>query len=136
MSEPVYNLPDNPTYSETIRRLCDSDPASASRTFNPLIEAILENIHFVMLRMDALAAGANRYVAAVRPRAAGKPDYGLGGGGEDGGSVALLAGPYTGTSQAGVVVSGVLYDARNLGFDGEAVPDGTILIKMEEKKNG
>jgi len=85
---------------------------------------------------DPNAHAAQRHVVTVRPRAAGKPDYGLGGRGEDGGSVALLAGPYTGTGQTGVVVSGVLYDAKNLGFDGEAVPDGTILIKMEENKNG
>ncbi len=136
MSEPVYHLPVNPAYSEAIRRLCDSDPASASGTFNPLVEAILENIHFVKLRLDALAAGSNRYVVAVRPRAPGKPDYGMGGGGEDGGSVALLTGPYTGTTEAGVVVSGVLYDAKNLGFDGEDSPDGTILIKTEENENG
>ncbi len=130
MSEPVYELPENPSYSEAIRKLRDSDPASASGTFNPLIAAILENIHFVKRQLDALAAGAGRHVVAARPRAAGKPNYGLDG------SVALETGPYTGTAAVAVAVSGVLYDAKNLGFDGESNPDGTILMKTEENKNG
>lgn len=77
-------------------------------------------------------------VVAARPRDPGKPDYGVGGGGEDGGevSVALKAGPYTGTSEVGVVVSGVLYDAHNMSTHGDTAPDGTILIKTEEKENG
>ncbi len=78
------------------------------------------------------------YVAAVRPRDPGKPTYGLGGGGDGGGkvSVALEAGPYTGKTEAGVVVSGVLYDANNMSTHGDTAPDGTILIKMEAKENG
>ncbi len=78
------------------------------------------------------------HVVAARPRTPGKPTYGLGGGGDDGGgiSVALETGPYTGTTEAGVVVSGVLYDAKNMGTNGDTVPEGTILIKTEEQRNG
>ncbi len=80
----------------------------------------------------------SRYIAAVRPRTPGKPAYGLGGGGEDGGgsSAVLETGPYTGTTEAGVVVSGVLYDAKNVSTRGDAAPDGTILIKTEEQEHG
>ncbi len=75
-------------------------------------------------------------VTAARPRDPGKPDYGVGGGGEDGGSVVLETGPYTGETEAGVVVSGILYDAKNMSTHGDTAPDGTIIIKTEEQKNG
>jgi len=75
-------------------------------------------------------------VAAVRPRDPGKPDYGAGGGGNEIASVALETGPYTGGTEAGVVVSGVLYDAKNMSTHGDTAPDGTILIKTEEQENG
>ena len=70
----------------------------------------------------------------TRVRDPDKPTYGLGGGGDDGGdqSVALKVGPYTGTAEISVVVSGDTYDAENLGFDGENDPDETIIIKTEE----
>ncbi len=103
-------------------------------TFDELREALTAAI--ADHDADQTAHSARYRVVAVRPRDPGKPDYGLGGGGEDGGSVALLAGPYTGATEAGVVVSGVLYDAKNLGFDGESSPDGTILMKTEEQENG
>jgi len=78
------------------------------------------------------------HVIAARPRDPSKPDYGMGGGGEDGGeiSLALETGPYTGTTEVGVVVSGVLYDAHNMSTHGDIAPNGTILIKTEEKENG
>lgn len=38
-----YNIPENPVYSEEIRRLKNSDPASADPTFNPLISRLIEN---------------------------------------------------------------------------------------------
>ncbi len=87
---------------------------------------------------DPNAHAAQRRVIAVRPRDPDKPDYGMGGGGEDGGevSVALKVGPYTGEREAGVVVSGVLYDAENMSANGDTAPDGTILIKTEEEENG
>lgn len=40
----LYIIPENPEYSEMIRKLQDTDPASASETFNPLVERLVENI--------------------------------------------------------------------------------------------
>ncbi len=72
----------------------------------------------------------SRRVIATRIRDPSKPTYGLGGGGDDGGerSVVLETGPYTGTTEAGVVVNGVLYDALNMSAHGDTAPDGTIII--------
>lgn len=38
-----YNIPENPVYSAEIRRLENTDPASADPTFNPLISRLIEN---------------------------------------------------------------------------------------------
>jgi hypothetical protein len=54
MGEQIYPMPDSPAYDEELRALKDSDPASASETFNPLIEKMVENTHFVKKRTDAL----------------------------------------------------------------------------------
>lgn len=59
--EETYVIPENPEYSESIRKLQDSDPASASATFNPLIEALIGNIHYLYLKLNA-----GRQVLAVR----------------------------------------------------------------------
>jgi len=89
-------------------------------------------------QLPPLLTAARRHVIAARPRDPSKPGYGAEGGGEDGGevSVALETGPYTGITEAGVVVSGVLYDAGNVSTHGDTAPDGTIIIKTEEKENG
>lgn len=81
---------------------------------------------------DLNAHDAQRIVVATRLRDPEKPTYGLGGGGDDGGEAILKTGPYTGRTEAGVVVSGVLYDAKNMSTHGDTAPDGTIIIKMEE----
>lgn len=61
-----------------------------------------------------------------------KPTYGLGGG-EDSGAAALLTGPYTGRAAVAVVADGQRYDALNVTPEGgENLPEGTIIIKMEE----
>lgn len=52
--EKKYRVPINPTYSEDIRKLQDSDPASASAVFNPLFERIIENIHYLKLYEDGM----------------------------------------------------------------------------------
>ncbi len=57
MPEPIYPLPENPAYCETIRKLQDNDPASASQVLNPLISAVLENIHFVKLDLESRTQG-------------------------------------------------------------------------------
>lgn len=77
-------------------------------------------------------------VVATRDRESWRPGYGLGGGGEDGGTgVVLEVEPYTGTAKISAVVSGKEYDAKNLDTDGVESPNGTIIIKkMEEENNG
>ena len=55
MAEQIYELPKNPVYSEGIRKLQNTDPANAFTVFNPLIQAILENIHAVKLLAEQKA---------------------------------------------------------------------------------
>ncbi len=43
MADEIYTIPEKPEYREQIRKLQDSDPASASGTFNPLIQRLVEN---------------------------------------------------------------------------------------------
>ena len=57
-ADEIYTLPDNPTYHEDIRKLQDSDPASASNTFNPVLQKIVENTHYAKLRADEAAEAA------------------------------------------------------------------------------
>ncbi len=132
MADSFYTLPEEPVYNTEIRKLQNSDPANAETVFNPLVQAILENIQYVRLRLDILADGSRRYIAATRPRDPTKPLYGLDGTR----SVSLETEPYTGDAELGVVVSGVLLDAKNMSFDGEVGPDGTIILKTEVSQNG
>ncbi len=55
MEDQVYELSKNPVYKEDIRKLQNTDPANASTVFNPLVQAILENIHAVKLLMEQKA---------------------------------------------------------------------------------
>lgn len=63
MAEEYYQIPENPQYDpEHIRKLKNSDPASAEQIFNPLIQRILENIAAVQTAIDELARrGADLY---------------------------------------------------------------------------
>ncbi len=81
---------------------------------------------------DLTAHAAQRHVVATRVRDPNKPTYGL-----DSGRVSpvLETAPYTGGTEVGVVVSGVLYDAKNMSTRRDGVPDGTIIIKTEEQDN-
>lgn len=54
MEEQIYELSKNPVYNEAIRKLQNTDPANASTVFNPLVQAILENIHAVKLLMEKM----------------------------------------------------------------------------------
>lgn len=74
-------------------------------------------------------------VVARRQRDPAKPGYGLGGDGPEppqGGAAALELRSYTGGAEHTAIVSGVEYDALNIGTDGEDIPDGTIIIRQEE----
>lgn len=48
-----YEIEQNPDYVRDIRKLENSDPASADTTFNPLFLRILNNIEAVRLRSEA-----------------------------------------------------------------------------------
>ncbi|MDR1755245.1 MAG: H-type lectin domain-containing protein [Eubacterium sp.] len=47
-----YVIPDNPVYDREIRKLEDSDPASATQTFNPLFQKIINNIEAIRTAGD------------------------------------------------------------------------------------
>lgn len=48
MADEKYTIPDNPQYKiSDIRKLQDTDPASATQTFNPVIEPILESVEYL-----------------------------------------------------------------------------------------
>ena len=55
----IYAIPAEPQYREDIRTLQDSDPASASRVFNPLFARIIENIASVKRLADTTGAAAS-----------------------------------------------------------------------------
>jgi hypothetical protein len=63
MPETYYPLPENPEYNEQIRALRDNDPARASTIFNPLIEALIGNTHYVKLGAEPLR-GRHAVIAA------------------------------------------------------------------------
>lgn len=50
-----YEVPENPTYDANIRKLEDTDPASASTIFNPLIQQLVTNTHAVKKAVDDLS---------------------------------------------------------------------------------
>lgn len=52
MAENNYPIPENPVFNMNIRALQDSDPASASTIFNPLIERLIENLCALKLLLD------------------------------------------------------------------------------------
>lgn len=50
--EPIYQILEHPVYDTEIRRLQNSDPASAEGIFNPLFSQIINNIHAVKLENE------------------------------------------------------------------------------------
>lgn len=58
-----YNIPQNPTYTETIRKLENEDPASAEDIFNPLIQTLIDNTHAVKKEADGKAAANHTHQA-------------------------------------------------------------------------
>lgn len=124
MAEEFYPVFLEPQYREYIRALQDSDEASASTVFNPLIERLIENIHYVYLRQRA----ESRHVIAVRVRDPSKPDYGL----EETQSVTLRTAAYSGAARASAVVEdGQSYDVTNLSPSSGEV---SLLLSREDGK--
>ena len=110
----LYKIPESPQYSEKIRKLQNDDPASASETFNPLFEQIIENIAALKRMLDALSAQ--------------RPD-------EDTGKAEVLldTGPITGTAEVSVIVSGVEYDAKNMSVSEGNTSEGTLILTRQEE---
>lgn len=50
-----YTLPEVPVYREAIRKILNEDPVNAEEILNPLVQALLENIHFVKLLAEQKA---------------------------------------------------------------------------------
>lgn len=131
----AVNILVNPNLDSISRS--DLDKAIEEHNADPDAHADVISMAVANIVQDMIDSGqmlGGIHVIAERERDSGKPTYGLGGGGEDGGevSVALDAESYTGDTEIGVVVSGTLYDANNMSANGDTAPDGTIIIKTEE----
>lgn len=121
-----YSLPENPVYRQLIRRLQNEDPVEADAVVNPLIEVLLENIHYLYKHDSA------RKTVAVRVRDPTKPSYGLNVL-DDGTTTATLeTAVYTGMTEVSAVINGVEYDVKNMSVNGTDGPDGTLILRMEE----
>jgi len=55
MADENYTLPEVPVYREAIRKILNEDPVNAEEVLNPLVQALLENVHFVKLLAQAKA---------------------------------------------------------------------------------
>ena len=62
---PNYQLEDNPVYTEEVPALLDTDPASASNTFNPLFLIILNNIKASHQLAEAAKEAAEKALEAI-----------------------------------------------------------------------
>jgi hypothetical protein len=51
---PNYLIPENPVYDAGMAQLRDSDPASATDTFNPLFQRLINNTHAVKKEVNAI----------------------------------------------------------------------------------
>lgn len=121
-----YDFPSSPSYSTEIARLKRSDPADAETVFNPLLQQILYNIHYVKLTMES-----GRLVVAERERDASKPTYGLDTETDD---ITLETSTYSGASRVSATISGVEYDASNLtDSEGDTGADGTLIFSAVEE---
>lgn len=103
---------------------------------DPEAIATMANVEQVVAahNTDVTAHSNQRHVIAARIRDPGKPDYGLGGGGDQTAvTIALDTGDYTGEAEITAIVSGTEYDAENMSADGETAPDGTLIITQVEE---
>lgn len=62
---PNYQLEDNPVYTEEVPALLDTDPASATNTFNPLFLIILNNIKASHQLAEAAKEAAEKALEAI-----------------------------------------------------------------------
>ncbi len=71
-------------------------------------------------------------VVSERIRDPAKPDYGLGGGGDEVVPVTMEVGSYTGNAEVTVIVNGNEYDGKNISQFGASAPDNTLIISKKE----
>lgn len=57
MAEAIYDIPSAPAYDPRIRRLQNSDPANAETVFNPLVQALVNNLHALKQTTDRFDCG-------------------------------------------------------------------------------
>lgn len=102
----------------------DIDPNSVADVEQIVTAAI--NAH----NTDQGAHENRRHVISQRIRDSGKPDYGLGGGGDV--AAVLEVSDSNGTTEVGVVVSGTEYDANNMNTEEQAVNGSLVISELEE----
>lgn len=66
MSEQVYKMPPEPVYHEAIPKLRRQDPGDAETVLNPLLQALVENTHFVRKLAEKIAEQNAVDHAAIR----------------------------------------------------------------------
>lgn len=62
MAGEYYIIPENPAYkADEIRKLQDTDPASASLIFNPVFEKIIESLAYEKNTMDSMSNSMDEF---------------------------------------------------------------------------
>lgn len=136
-------IKDPPVFTEQIYKITKKDRITAELE-NEIKGALLNNDIFLKKLVETNSENHNadenahadllsnvvRYrPLATRIRNPDKPDYGLGGGGEWSGTLEIAS--YSGAAEVTVIANGMEYDGKNISRNGEAAPNGTIII-MEE----
>lgn len=136
MADEIYTIPEKPEYREQIRKLQDSDPASASRTFNPLIQRLVENAAAHQRRLEQ-AVTLEQVNEAIQKAIAGI-QAGMSQSQADGRYLKLSGGSMTGTLYAQRNASYTTAQVRNIYFTtsdltagSTAMNDGDIAIVYE-----
>lgn len=112
-------------YKEQARQIAGGEFATPAE-----VAGAIENHNADEEAHPALREVLNRFrrkVLRVRTRDPNKNDFGLG---DE--TVYLEVGPYTGTAEVAVQLSGELYDAANISHNGDAIHDGNFIISKEE----
>lgn len=136
MADEIYTIPEKPEYREQIRKLQDSDPASASRTFNPLIQRLVENAAAHQRRLEQ-AVTLEQVDEAIQKAIAGI-QAGMSQSQADGRYLKLSGGSMTGALYAQRNASYTTAQVRNIYFttsdltaNSTTMNDGDIAIVYE-----
>ena len=136
MADEIYTIPEKPEYREQIRKLQDSDPASASGTFNPLIQRLVENAAAHQRRLEQ-AVTLEQVNEAIQKAIAGI-QAGMSQSQADGRYLKLSGGSMTGSLYAQRNASYTTAQVRNIYFTtsdltagSTTMNDGDIAIVYE-----